>query len=257
MQADEYVVGKPRPVNNPIINALKSEVGKPKKYNNYQVHDVHYTYGAPLKRDPESAGEVMLSWKEHEPPTREIDLGRDFVRLNKEAARAGAANASSVQAYRESHDARIRPQVSLQKNKAPLKMDPGIAFGRKSCLDGVTVRELVQNKFEMDWVEEQWERQGRREARAARKVALREQSPLRVRATPSPHAFYYTQQSKAPSAADSFTLRRFQDVPSRVHVSRSGSPHKGGSRNFTTPTLPPVGGHSHNYRSMDDDDYDY
>jgi hypothetical protein len=252
MHTDEYVVGKPRPTNNPIINALRSEVGKSKRHTNYQAHDVHYTYGAPLKRDPESAGEVMLSWKEHEPSTKAVDLGRDFVRLNKEAARAGAVNASSVQSFRETHDARIRPQVSLQMNKAPLKMDPGVPFGRKSCLDGVTVRELVQNKFEMDWVQEQWERQGRRETRAARKAALREQSPLRVRATPSPHAFYYHNlPSRAPSAADSFTLRKFQDVPSRVHTTRSSSPHK----SMTTPSLPPVGGYSHYYADGSDADY--
>jgi len=244
--ADAIVVGKSRPTNNPIINALKCEVGKVRKHANIPITDINHTFGAPCKRDEESAGDVMLSWDEHLPPSKPADLGRDFIRLNKSAAKAGCATPSQVKYYRTAHDARIRPQVSLQKDRAPLD-DPTRAYGRKSGVDSTSVRDLMQNKYEMEWVHEQLQRESKEHVKEQKRIALREQSPLRVRATPSPSAVYFASRSPSPQLHDSFTLKQFKNVPSKLqgYIPRSYSPtaadHAAARNNRSnTPSLPPV-----------------
>lgn len=266
----EVLVGRPRPTNNPIINQREHIVGKSTAQIHAKPDDFTHTYGAPNKRDPETAAEVMLSWHEHQPRTRPVDYGRDFIALNKGAARARAATTAEVKQYRETHDYRVHSHTSkdkellVQHTRSPSPSAGGNgngnvgqqqgqrAFGRPSNECPCSVKDLMQNKFEMDWVMEQQHLEEKRRRKQARQEALRRASPLRVRATPSP-----APPPAVFSPETRFTLKKFQDVPSKLAkaglIARSPSPNSGAaaasaggygmddSRRSQTPSLPPIG----------------
>ena len=60
----DIIIGKKRPDDNPLI--VRYEVGKSRMAGVTQHGlDADFTYGMPSKRDPETAGEVVLTWAEH------------------------------------------------------------------------------------------------------------------------------------------------------------------------------------------------
>eukprot|EP01006_Ploeotia_vitrea_P027779 TRINITY_DN60542_c0_g3_i1.p1 TRINITY_DN60542_c0_g3~~TRINITY_DN60542_c0_g3_i1.p1 ORF type:complete len:267 (+),score=36.45 TRINITY_DN60542_c0_g3_i1:29-829(+) len=224
MDSSSFQVGKPRPTHNAIINQTKSEVGKSRPQLHPVSEDANYTYGIPCKRDPEGAGEVMLSWKEHAPRKKEIDLGRDFIALNKRAAKSKAVRPTDVTAFRATNDARIKPQRNLPPKKAYLS-DENMAFGKKTCKDNTTVRDLMQNKYEMDWVNDQQNKAHRKYAKQAKQEALRQSSPLRVRSHISPLLRHQQQQQQEANApANTFVMKKFQNIPAKLAWTRTPSP---------------------------------
>jgi len=219
----DVIVGRRRPKNNPLIRRI--EVGKPAFHNDLPHLPPDYTFGAPLKRDPESAGDVMLTWQEHSPPVskRTYDFGRDFVKLNRMSVQDGCISAKQSTDYRKSHDARIKPKVT---NKRPLIApaavisDPNHSFGAKSehC---ERVADLIQNRWEYEWVAEQKRRCEELEE-AKSKERKRHVGPNLSSATRRLEA---VQRMKAvtPAPYESFTLPQFRNVPPRVHATPSPS----------------------------------
>mmetsp|Transcript_79443 Transcript_79443/g.92864 ORF Transcript_79443/g.92864 Transcript_79443/m.92864 type:complete len:257 (+) Transcript_79443:70-840(+) len=241
----DYVVGRPRPKNNPLIR--RSEVGKAATNHDLPALPPGYTFGAPLKRDPEGAGEVMLSWQAHATPAhkKQYDFGRDFITLNKQSLKAGCILPEDVAEFRKTHEARIKPKT--QKSAAGAATTGGAVVeggdqdgGRRSRMSGVPeairmdkqhvfgapspdsehVADLIQNRYELEWVLEQKARHEAIQA-AERELKLKQQrshSPTAFvkRATPSP----------TPHPKEYFTMKQFTNVPSRF---------------FTpTPTLPDI-----------------
>jgi hypothetical protein len=210
---EEFVVGRPRPKNNPLIH--RSEVGKPSFHNDMPPLPEDYTFGAPMKKDAEGAGEVMLTWQCHAPPASKMqyDFGRDFLTLNKRSV-GSCANAKDVAKFRAHHDSRIKPNVTGKKPSAvPDRVtgDPNYSYGGKSG-ESESVADLIQNRWELEWVQEQKKSQ----ANADKKRALeqsRRMSPARqfVARKPSP----MMEMQAAPQQKDTFTLKQFRDVPSR------------------------------------------
>uniref|UniRef100_A0A7S1QEL3 Cilia- and flagella-associated protein 77 n=1 Tax=Neobodo designis TaxID=312471 RepID=A0A7S1QEL3_NEODS len=220
----DIVVGRVRPKNNPLIH--RSEVGKPSFHNDLPPLPEDYTFGAPLKRDPEGAGEVMLSWQSHAPPKSKMayDFGRNFLALNRQSVGAGCTDAKTASDFRKYHDVRIKPKVTGSKPTiAPssVMQDPGHAFGARSG-ESESVADLIQNRWEYEWVAEQKHRMESIE-RSKNKEAKRRASPARraARITPAAAA---ARQSATPHPRETFTLRQFRNVPSRV------SPHPGDVR---------------------------
>jgi hypothetical protein len=212
----DIIIGRVRPKNNPLIH--RSEVGKPSFHNDLPPLPHDYTFGAPLKRDPEGAGEVMLTWQSHAPPQSKMtyDFGRDFLALNRNSVKSGCVDARAVTDFRRSHDVRIKPKVSGKRPTiAPpaLISDPNHAFGAHSG-ESESVADLIQNRWEFEWVAEQKERMEAIE-RAKNKEAKRRASPARraARITPAAAA---ARQAATPHPKETFTLPQFRNVPSRV-----------------------------------------
>jgi hypothetical protein len=225
-QEEEFVVGRPRPKNNPLIH--RSEVGKPSFHNDMPKLPDDYVFGAANKRDAESAGEVMLTWQVHCPPPSKMqyDFGRDFLTLNKKSVQSHCTSAKDVAEYRKSHDARLKPNVTGKKPAIVpdrVAADPNYSYGSKSG-ESESVADLIQNRWEMEWVQDQRRIQAEREKKESQEKARR-MSPARQLAkyksrTPIP------QESQSPALKDFFTLKQFRDVPSRYKT--------------PTPTLPDI-----------------
>jgi hypothetical protein len=212
----DIVVGRVRPKNNPLIH--RSEVGKPSFHNDLPPLPEDYTFGAPLKRDPEGAGEVMLSWQSHAPPKSKMayDFGRNFLALNRKSIGAGHVDSKGASDFRKDHDVRIKPKVSGSKPgiaPAAVTRDASHAFGARSG-ESESVADLIQNRWEYEWVAEQKQRMESIE-RGKNKEAKRRASPARraARITPAAAA---ARQSTTPHPRDTFTLPQFRNVPSRV-----------------------------------------
>lgn len=213
----DVIVGRRRPKNNPLIRRI--EVGKPAFHNDLPPLPPNYTFGAPLKRDPEGAGDVMLTWQSHSPPVSKVtyDFGRDFVSLNRKGISDGCLSAKQTTEYRKTHDARIKPKVSAKKPLiAPLALisDPNHSFGARSepC---ERVADLIQNRWEYEWVAEQKRRCEALEA--AKDDERKRHSSPKVRAADKRLAALAAERSKAttPHPRETFTLPQFRHVPSR------------------------------------------
>lgn len=217
----DVIVGRARPKNHPLIR--RAEVGKSVVCSDLPSLPADYTFGAPLKRDAEGAGEVMLSWQSHATPTHKkaYDFGRDFMTLNRQSLQAGCILPKDVADFRKTHEARIKPKTSTDnrgKGGVPdqLRRDKHHVYGAPSP-DSEHVAELIQNRYELEWVLEQ---KARHETIQAAEQELRDKrrshSPTsfvkRVTPTPAPHPKEY------------FTLKQFQNVPAR----------------YFTPTLPDI-----------------
>lgn len=220
----DIIIGRIRPKNNPLIH--RSEVGKPAFHNDMPPLPKDYTFGAPLKKDAEGAGEVMLTWQEHRPPASKVsyDFGRDFMTLNKRSVKAQCVNAKEVASYRSNHDARLKPKVTGTKPQtlpAHVRDNPTHSYGSKSG-ESEGVADLIQNRFELEWVAEQQKHQREMEeqqrAEKDRQRARQQRaSPTRVfrRADSSPVA-------ESPHPREFFTLKQFRDVPSRFRTPTPG-----------------------------------
>jgi len=211
----DIVVGRVRPKNNPLIH--RSEVGKPSFHNDLPPLPEDYTFGAPLKRDPEGAGEVMLTWQCHSPPQSKMvyDFGRDFLALNRRSVEVGCTTAKDVADYRKGNDVRIKPKVT---GKRPLIAPPSIikdpnhAFGARSG-ESESVADLIQNRWEFEWVAEQKLRMESIE-RTKNKEAERRASPARRAARITPAAAL-AKSTPTPHPRETFTLPQFKNVPAR------------------------------------------
>jgi len=214
----DIIVGRVRPKNNPLIH--RSEVGKPSFHNDMPPLPADYTFGAPLKKDPEGAGDVMLTWQCHTPPPSKLtyDFGRDFLSLNKQSVKSHCVNAKDVAGFRKDHDVRIKPKVT---GKPPMQIpekimnDPNYSYGsRKEKVGEESLADLIQNRYEGEWVQEQVVRQQELERRAE-KEKQRRRSPSRsvIYKKRSPSPAQLAAQVQHPK--DFFTLKQFKNVQSR------------------------------------------
>jgi len=218
----EIIVGRIRPKNNPLIQ--RSGVGVASFHNELPPLPQGYTFGAALKRDKEGAGDVMLTWKshcangEHRKGSGGQDEERDFKQLNKQSCKAKCCTPKEVTVFRKDHtgtmastgggQSKSRDRAASLAN-AGRTVDPSRIYGAPSA-PSEHVAELIQNRFEMEWVLDQKRRHEATLQSKANELA-RKQSPTRsstkersmVRQQPQPHPREY------------FNLHQFHDIPSR------------------------------------------
>mmetsp|Transcript_11839 Transcript_11839/g.21490 ORF Transcript_11839/g.21490 Transcript_11839/m.21490 type:complete len:261 (-) Transcript_11839:1001-1783(-) len=214
------VVGAPRPRNNPIINRHRIlDVGQARPGTLPHCYDPafkDYTYGTPTQKDGETAASIMFNWPKPRVPKTQIDHGRDFIKLNKMAAHDGKVRPSEVTEWRTKHEARIvtKPGDWLRlKNQCPVNLDRDHCWGTPNAIEPKLVGELISHKFEHEWVDEQL----KREEKEARRLE-RLQSRRRKASPHSTSADRSTNTTEAtPSIADSYVMKKFRNVPSKVH----------------------------------------
>jgi len=214
----DIVIGRIRPKNNPLIH--RSEVGKPSFHNDLPPLPEDYTFGAPLKRDIEGAGDVMLTWHSHSPPPGKMsyDFGRDFITLNRRSVIQRCVNPKMVADYRKDHDARVKPKVTGMKPLiAPpsVTSDPTHAFGARSG-ESESVADLIQNRYEFEWVAEQKQRMERLE-----RVRAKEKARSATRRRQTMHKPVV--KAATPHPKEHFTLPQFKNVTSRFNSPTPGA----------------------------------
>uniref|UniRef100_A0A7S4GJB2 Uncharacterized protein n=1 Tax=Eutreptiella gymnastica TaxID=73025 RepID=A0A7S4GJB2_9EUGL len=158
---------------NAVIRGRRHEVGK----SNLYPMDV--LVGAATTWDQYNAAQIMYHWEEL-PPRRRLDFGPDFIKMNKKS-QGKVTNARNVSKFRKLNNFRLGPKSTSsvsQRSETPSLQEK--THGRKSRVEAETVRDLMQNKFELDWVREQayrLERQAKRAERGQMQRRLRSCTP--------------------------------------------------------------------------------
>lgn len=224
-QDGSLIVGVPRPKYNPIINRMHSEVGKGRVGSMPHTRNpeyADYTYGAPTKTDAETAGTIMFNWPKPKVPKTEIDHGRDFLKLNKMSCAEGRSKPRDVSDWRASHDARIvtKPGDLLKlKNQVPVDLDRSKVWGAPTSTQPGMMNSLLTHTFEHEWVQEQIQKEEKLAARQARRQARKQQNGNISIADSSADM-----DSSRASVAESYTMKKFRNVPSRLHTQHRSTP---------------------------------
>lgn len=206
-KAHEYFDG-----HNPLL--VTHRLGK-SRMSAYTLPDSDFTYGKPSLSDSQTAGNVILNWEEYTPNEGPLS-GRDFVKLNKMGIRDHALTPKQITQFRREHNARFRKGVPSRTNTPPPISNLDVPFGVKTKYD-TPARDLLENKFQNDWVkehihEEAMKREyGDKLARSKRPAHSHLESMRRCRST-SPRS------AEQKALLDSFKLKRFQNVPSKLQV---------------------------------------
>eukprot|EP00667_Euglena_gracilis_P020352 EG_transcript_22018 len=171
------IVGAKRSTTNPVINRNHYPLGKSIFSNPVPAKEAASVHGTLVKRDTETAGSLMYNWTLPSPPRREIDHGRNFMKLNKMAVTAKASDCQQVTQFRQENDARIvsRPGDVLKlKNQVPVNLDPNQVYGTASPEPNATMTKLINYGYEKDWVNEQLQRERKMKKKEDQKAALRQ-----------------------------------------------------------------------------------
>eukprot|EP00755_Sulcionema_specki_P024575 Sspe_Gene.81501::Locus_52317_Transcript_1_1_Confidence_1.000_Length_959::g.81501::m.81501 len=213
------VIGR-RPKNHPVI--VTHEVGKAPKRSCSPNFVADQVFGAHCRRDPEGAGEVILSWKPHVPSkTKTWMRETNFMALNRRTATAKCITPKDVSTYRRGHKAptlgRRPPSVSPTRPLAVpshILKDDTISFGTRTE-KSENVRDLITNKFAEDWIKVQLNRQNRAKQKEEQRKAVLKQ----------PRAFMHPPKTDLHSvslgwqetfAPTRFVMKRFKKVAGRT-----------------------------------------
>ena len=236
LELDNVVVGRPRPKRHAII--VRHEVGRAPQRACSPAFPETKTYGAQVRRDPESAGDVVLSWRGHVPSKSAQAGGKRFVQLNIKAAGARCITPAHITSFRKDYCGQRPRSCSPLPRAARLAAGSGLAttqpigvlppvgarqldalaFGT-STKQGVSVGDLISHKFANEWVTEQTTLQQQRDVR--RRMDHDQREKRRENAL----VHLLGKQARADEGLEQynrnrFTLKRFRNVASRTESKR-------------------------------------
>lgn len=143
--------------NNTLL--FRNPLGRARK-SAYKLPKSDFVYGKTEYGDDEGAREVIQSWQNASLQAQAAP-GRDFVRLNKNAAVSGATTAKKFTDYRKSNDVRMRVKhipTGRTKYSAPAGIaNSGHTFGIKSK-KSEGIGGLITNAFQRKWILDQRQR---------------------------------------------------------------------------------------------------
>jgi hypothetical protein len=131
---------------------VRRPLGKVKP-TTYRLPKASYVYGRAQAFDEESAAQVVGSWKQHRRNPEALP-GRDFVRLNKQAALYGCTTSKGVATFRRSNDIRLRKTQPISAQGAGGGFNPNSVFGRPSE-PSAGINDLISNSYQRNWILEQ------------------------------------------------------------------------------------------------------
>mmetsp|Transcript_39789 Transcript_39789/g.103011 ORF Transcript_39789/g.103011 Transcript_39789/m.103011 type:complete len:227 (-) Transcript_39789:115-795(-) len=203
----------------------KSELGKPKPSTFADPTDDR-VFGAPNIRDPEGARDVTMVWKEHAANPNDKP-GPDFRKMNKNAASMGLTSASEQHAHRSMNYETMKTgnAVKPKAPKVPSDVNVEHTYGIPSthiplevyrvCGDPANVRNLIQNSYANDWINNNMEKE------AAMRGSPTKKGGIGLTRAAEGHAFGAHTKYIVPADADEpFKMSKFKGVPSKVSTRR-------------------------------------
>jgi hypothetical protein len=180
----------------------------------YNLPDSDFIYGRPDVPDAENASAVCTSWQVHKPSKRPGKSSRDFIGLNRTAARSGCVTAKHNTTFRKMTQD-IPQQRAIRQDEQEWPSDgQEVTYGRRNIPDG-NFHTLIANQYQREWVEANRNTQLRRAVNTrSTKIPI-----FHTRASLG-HTFTKEQPAKTP-----FKLKQFQNVPSRHMEVRGGVAH--------------------------------
>lgn len=218
--ADIYEDGEYRKSTGRKVNPLlvRSVVGKVRA-STYDLPGNDFIYGRAEPEGEEGTREVVGSWLEHRKNPDKVP-GRDFVKMNKVAARQGCVTSKHIAAYRKNNDIRLgtspqkdrtaRQKKALASSKIPADMIFG-APGRPST----PINGLLSNSYQRNWIEAQRDAEAKRRekahtARTATRASAKQRSNFHTKASLG------HRKKNEPAPKKPFKMKQFANVPSRI-----------------------------------------
>ena len=133
---------------NPLLQKPLLGCVKPTVYDLPSKNNLQHEYGLTQLRDGSSSAETVGNWHSSE-PNEKIQPGRDFRKLNKQAAMQGICTNKQVQEFRQTNDARL----SIGSVKVPEKKpyDDSTRFGR-ATISSTSFNDTINHAYRYDWV---------------------------------------------------------------------------------------------------------
>jgi len=143
-------VGTFRPHKNTLL--LKPNLGAVKGtcYDLPSKQIFQHEYGLRQVRDGVTSADVVGNWAAHE-PNPNVQPGRDFKTLNKQAVVEGATSCKDIHQYRNTHDFRLKLGTYKKEEKKPYDADT--SFGRPTQ-SASSFNDLFCHSYRYDWVAE-------------------------------------------------------------------------------------------------------
>jgi hypothetical protein len=112
---------------------LKDDVGRAKP-TAYDLPDETHAYGRSEMPDMEGAREVTMHWAAHVPRPNPAPNQRDFVRINKVAAKSNVASAKDLAEFSRNNNIMMAPAgpSGLLPKIIPSDVHPGFSYGVKA-----------------------------------------------------------------------------------------------------------------------------
>mmetsp|Transcript_87269 Transcript_87269/g.182659 ORF Transcript_87269/g.182659 Transcript_87269/m.182659 type:complete len:251 (-) Transcript_87269:259-1011(-) len=211
---------------NPLL--LQNHIGQARPPT-HSLPPKGHAYGLAAGEDPEGVRELIGSWAHHKPrPGGNLNV-KDYLKLNKLAAREGVISAPKVREWRVQNNIKLIRSGSQGALVKPVPSDyiPQHSYGRSSR-PTTPIRDLLGNRYgqqQEQAMEAQYQRvfedreraqslSGRRTVkmnRASRQqISSGREHRSRLEAAPDP-------------APNLFKMSKFKHVPSRLGVSPTGA----------------------------------
>ncbi|KAJ3055665.1 hypothetical protein HK097_009783 [Rhizophlyctis rosea] len=165
---------------------VKDLVGKTRP-SVFDLPELNHVYGKTIERDPnETAATVLQHWHVRA-MSKDIVPALDYVTMNRNTARKGILQPKEIRAYRKAHPVRIKVgdhdeagalgtgrviggPGGVLKRKAPLPSDGNLGFTYgKPTRPSTPVADLMTDKYQREWMEEQQREESERAAREKEK----------------------------------------------------------------------------------------
>lgn len=212
--------GRGKHRTNPLL--IRQPVGKVRP-NTRDLPPEEWTYGRRDRYDPEGVREVIGTWKTHRPNPEEMP-GRDFVRLNKAAADAGATTAKHTATFRQVNDIRLKQGEAATDRGGYVVYDSldQHTFGRPTNRPTTPISLVLTNTYQRQWIEDR--RQLSNEEHVESRAIQQAGKWGKFKQSQHTRASLGHQKVRAPPPASPFKLKRFTEVESRVQLPKGARP---------------------------------
>lgn len=155
-------------------------------------------------------------------PDKKKAAGRDFMRLNRNAAASGCTDAKKVKEFRKGNNALLRVGPLRKKKDLKGNFEPASekGFGWSNKEEHEPIADIVNGTYQRDWVRQ-------------RKEAVEEQKAQRVQAKkksiepPATKASAGHRRKQEPETKAPFKLKEFSGVKSKVREMRKAGSKAG------------------------------
>jgi len=202
---------------------LRDDVGRAKA-SAYDLPHESFAFGRAEQPDMEGAGDVTMNWAAHAPSAKQGPDQRDFLRINKRAARSRVTTPKDLKEFTKLNDIKVAPTgpSGAPPKIIPSDVIPSFAYGVKAR-PSTPIHHVVCGDFEA--------------AEGARLDSLYRQRDDALDARQRKHKVQLTRSAKAnienaralrmsesapESAPAPFKMSKYKNVPSKLNLAPLG-----------------------------------
>jgi len=183
---------------NPLL--VRPAVGKVRK-STYDVPN-DKIFGMIDEKDVEGAKEVIHSWRIHE-PNKAAQAGKDFIRLNSIAVKAGCTSSKEHAEFRQTVDVRLDTRPTKKAPSPPPVPENGFGYQNYGPIENMS--DVLSHAYQREWVMQQ---------QTINEKAKGDKGHKKLPA-PTKASQAHARKRSLPEKKE-FKMKRFASVPSKV-----------------------------------------